>query len=61
MNRDQLLTIKGTDFYIMTEQSIKYIIDVYGKVMTNQNDEIKYILECKFDNDKIAKIKIICK
>ena len=58
MSRNQLLAIKGTDFYVMTEESVKYIIDTSGKVMTNQNNEMKYVLECKFENDKIIKIKM---
>ena len=58
MTRTQLLAIKGTDFYVMTEEYVRYIIDKQGKVMTNQNDEIKYVLECEFDNDKIVKIKL---
>ena len=58
MTRNELLDIKGTDYYIMTEEYVRYIVDHSGKVMTNKNNELKYVLECKFDNDRITKIRM---
>ncbi|MBP1672475.1 MAG: hypothetical protein H6Q25_290 [Bacteroidetes bacterium] len=56
MTRNQLLGMKGTDFYVMTEKYIRYILDLNGNALTKQNEPIGYMLECEFENDKVVKI-----
>ena len=58
MTRDKLLNVKGTDYYIMTENFVRYLIDDSGKVMTNQKSSPKYVLECEFEDDRVSWIKM---
>ncbi len=57
MSREQLLKVKGTDFYVMTEEQVKYLFDKIGNDLNNQKDDVGYFLECDFEKDKIKRIK----
>lgn len=57
--RDSLLNNFGTDYYIMTEQYVDYVIDAQNKTLNRLSDIPSFLLRCYFDNDVVNQIVII--
>ncbi|MBQ5993534.1 MAG: hypothetical protein IJL57_04285 [Bacteroidales bacterium] len=60
-NREELLDYCGTDFYIMTESYIDYVLNKDGMALLSINDIPSYLFRCCFDDDKVIKYYLVKK
>ena len=59
ISRNKLLENLGTDFYIMTESYIDYVLDNQNNALVKISDTPSYVLRCYFKNDVVYKVIIV--
>lgn len=57
--REELLGHCGTDFYIMTESYVDYVLNKEGMALLSINDIPDYLFRCCFKDDKVAKYYLV--
>lgn len=57
--REELLDHCGTDFYIMTESYIDYVLNKDGMALLSINDIPGYLFRCCFEDDKVTKYYLV--
>lgn len=55
-DRSELLSHLGTDFYIMTESFVDYVLDITGEPLLDINKVPSFVLRCCFEDDIVNKI-----
>lgn len=58
-NREDLLDNCGTDFYIMTESYMDYVLNKDGMALLSLNDIPSYLFRCYFEDDKVIKYYLV--
>ena len=58
-SREDLLDECGTDFYIMTESYMDYVLNKDGIALLSINDIPSYLFRCCFENDKVTKYYLV--
>ena len=58
-DRNELLDHLGTDFYIMTESFVDYVLDINGEPLLDINKVPSFVLRCCFENDIVNNIFFI--
>ena len=58
-NREELLDECGTDFYIMTESYMDYVLNKDGMALLSLNDVPGYLFRCYFEDDKVIKYYLV--